>query len=256
MPWDPRRMGFFEHLDEFRRRFSVVLAVVFLGAIVAYFFSDEVIAFLVAPLELTQKLKFFSPMEAFTLHFKVGVFASIVATSPVWLYELLAFVTPALKPRERRWFFPGLVALVFFFILGNVFCYLFFLKAGFGWMMDQAGRTMEALPRASDYVNFVTYFLLGFGLAFETPVIVFVLVKLGVIEADALFRQWRWALITIMLVASIATPDWSPVTMLLLAGSMLVLYFGAALVAKLTTRRRRDEDPDEPDMGDAELADT
>lgn len=243
MPWDPKRMGFLDHLDEFRRRLSIALAVILVGSLVAYFFSAEVMAFLLAPIgkSIGQtigegfKLNVLSPMEAFALRFKIGVFVSVVVTSPVWLYQFLAFITPAIKPGERRWFFPGLVALVAFFALGNVFCYMYVLGPGFQWMINQAGEIMTVFPKATEYVNFAIYFLLGFGLAFETPVVVFVLVKLRVIEPDALFRQWRWAVVIILVVASIATPDWSPVTMGALALAMLALYFGAAVLARWTT---------------------
>lgn len=243
-PWDPKRMGFFEHLDEFRRRLSIALAAILVGALVAYFFSEEVMIFLLSPIGKALgetvgggfKLNVLSPMEAFALRFKVGVYTSLVVMSPVWLYEFLAFVTPAFRPKERRWFYPGLAALIIFFVAGNVFCYMYVLGPGFKWMIAQAGQVMTVFPKATEYVNFTLYFLLGFGLAFETPVVVFVLVKLRVIPPEALFKHWRWAVVIILLVASIATPDWSPVTMGALAVAMLVLYFGAALLARWTTR--------------------
>jgi sec-independent protein translocase protein TatC len=230
--FDARRMSFFGHIDEFRRRLAVVLAAVLLGSLIAYPFGLDIIKFLIRPLGLHAHLTAFTPLEAFWQRFKVGMFAGVIATAPIWIYELLAFISPALKPKERKWFFPGLAALVVFFFAGVVFCYLIILQPGFQWLAEQGGGVIQLLPRVSDYLSFVLYFLLGFGLAFETPIVVLVLVKLGIIKADVLFREWRWAVVIIMVVAAIATPDWSPITMGALSIAMLILYFGAAFVAR------------------------
>lgn len=239
MAANERRMGFFDHVAEFRSRAIVVIGVVLAASLVAYPFTLDLIRILVAPLGLqgaaaagVKSLAVFSPMEAFLLRFKVGVWAALLVTSPLWLYEVLAFITPALKTKEKKWFFPGLAAIVLFFLLGVVFCYRFILASSFGWMLQQGGGVLFNVPNAQFYVKFVTMFLVAFGLAFETPVVVIVLVKLGVVGKDALFKQWRWAVIIIMFVATFATPDWSPVTMIALAAAMLVLYLAAALVAR------------------------
>jgi sec-independent protein translocase protein TatC len=232
MPFDARRMSFFAHLGELRRRLGISLAVVTVGSLIAYFFTPDIIHFVTAPVGLPGNLTVFNPLEAFMVRFKIGAIAAIIVTAPIWLYQFLAFVAPALKPTERRWFLPGLVAIVFFFFLGVTFCYSMILKISFAWLTSQGAGLFTLVPNARQWIDIVLYFLLGFGLAFETPVVILVLVKLKVLKAEALFREWRWAVVIISTIAAFATPDWSPFTMGALAIAMLILYFGAAFVAK------------------------
>jgi sec-independent protein translocase protein TatC len=119
-----------------------------------------------------------------------------------------------------------------------VFCWLWVLEPGFGWLLAQGGDTVTMLPKASEFFRGVTLFLLGFGLGFQTPVIVFGLIVLGIVPYEKLRENWRTAYVVIMVVASVATPDWSWVTMLSLFGAMIALYEGSLFVARIALRRR------------------
>lgn len=245
MPISPKRMPFFAHLDELRRRLAWIVAVVFGSAIALYYWGWDIYTFLMRPViehlgdtPLPDPFIATNPFELFAMRFMVALFAAAVATSPVWMYHVMAFFLPALKPKERKWFVPVLAAMVVFFIMGVVFCWLYVLGPGFGWLLAQGGDTVTMLPRASEFFRGVTLFLLGFGLGFQTPVVVFGLIVMEIVPYEKLRQNWRTAYVVIMVIASVATPDWSWVTMLSLFGAMLALYELSLLFAKIVMRKR------------------
>jgi sec-independent protein translocase protein TatC len=245
MPIGPKRMPFFSHLDELRRRLAWIVLVVGGGGIALYYWGWDIYEFLMRPVvaglgdvPLPDPFMATSPFELFAMRFKVALFAAAVATAPFWIYHVMAFFLPALKPKERKWFIPVLLSMIVFFVMGVVFCWLWVLEPGFGWLLAQCGDTVTMLPKASEFFRGVTLFLLGFGLGFQTPVIVFGLIVLGIVPYEKLRENWRTAYVVIMVVASVATPDWSWVTMLSLFGAMLALYEGSLFVARIALRRR------------------
>jgi sec-independent protein translocase protein TatC len=241
MPITPKRMPFLEHLDEFRKRLSIIVVVLFGGAIAVYPWALEVYEFIMDPVFASTadvRSVAMAPFELFTIRFVMGLFAAAIVTSPITIYEVMAFFLPALKPKERKWFVPVFISMVVFFVGGVVFCYLFVLEPGFEWLLAQGGETIDMLPRASDFFRGVVLFLLGFGLGFQTPVVVFGLVLMDIVPYEKMRENWRVAYVVIMVVASVATPDWSWVTMLSLFGAMLILYEGALLAARVLLRKR------------------
>jgi sec-independent protein translocase protein TatC len=238
-------MPFFAHLDELRRRLAWIVLVVGGGGVALYHWGWDIYVFLMRPIMGSLGDQPFldpfiatSPFELFAMRFKVALFAAVIITSPIWIYHVMAFFMPALKPKERKWFVPVLSAMVVFFVMGVVFCWLFVLEPGFGWLLAQGGETVSMLPKASEFFRGVTLFLLGFGLGFQTPVIVFGLIVLEIVPYSKLRENWRTAYVIIMVIASVATPDWSWVTMLSLFGAMLVLYEGSLFVARLALNKR------------------
>lgn len=238
-------MAFFDHLDEFRRRLAWIIAVVGVGSVGLYHWGWVIFGWLMGPVREHMGDQPFedlftatSPFELFAMRFKVAFFAAAVILSPIWIYHVMAFFIPALKPKERKWFVPVLIAMITFFIGGVAFCWLLVLGPGFGWLLAQGGDTVVMLPKASEFFRGVTLFLLGFGLGFQTPVIVFGLIVLGIVPYHKMRENWRIAYVVIMVVASVATPDWSWVTMLSLFGAMLALYEGSLLFARIVMRKR------------------
>ena len=143
------------------------------------------------------------------------------------LWQILAFFLPALKPSERKWFVPTFAAAVSLFIFGTIFCYLIILDPAFQWLTDQAAGLGEVVPRASTYIDMIIKFELGFGFAFELPLIVFYLVIFDIVPYKKLRGSWRTVYVVLMVVSAMATPDASPITMLLMFAALLVLYEAA-----------------------------
>ena len=238
-------MPFLQHIGELRKRLVIVVFFIFGGAIALYNWGWDIYEILMRPVmpyltseAITDPFIATNPFELFAMRFKVALFAAAVVTSPIWIYQVMAFFMPALKRKERRWFVPIFLAMVFFFVMGVVFCYVYVLGPGFGWLLAQGGETVEMLPKASEFFRGVTLFLLGFGLGFQTPIVVFWLVLLDIVPYAKMRENWRIAYVVIMVIASVATPDWSWVTMLSLFSAMLALYEGALLTARIVLRKR------------------
>lgn len=251
MPIGPKRMPFFEHLAELRWRLAIIAGVLIGLTLVLYFFTPQIFSLLVAPVAFMfkdSKAITLSPLEPMTLRFKLALWSSVVIGSPIIIWQILAFFLPALKPNERRWFVPTFAAAVALFALGVVFCYEIVLHASMLWLVQQAGGMFTFLPKGADVLTVVTFFLVGFGVAFETPIVVFYLVYFGVIPYAKLRANWRVVYVVIATLAAMITPDWSPVSMGALALAMVALYeisMGAVrvvLARKISRQLAADED--------------
>lgn len=226
-----RHLTFFEHLEELRQRLIVVIIAVLATAAVSYFFSFQILTLLKAPAGKID-LHYTSILEPFMARFKVSVFAGVLVSSPIIFYEILAFLSPALRKKEKKFLFPAVAMIVFFFAAGVTVGYVLIVPVSIKWLLGQAGTALLPVLTVSDYIKFITLFLLAFGVGFETPVIIMVLVKLKIVPYKTLRENWRFAYIVCLVVAAIATPDWSLPPMLILGGCMIVLFEIAMLVAR------------------------
>ena len=232
------RMTYLQHLEELRRRIIVSAIALGVAFAVAWIFAWDILAILKAPAG-TITLNYMTPMEPFLVRFKLALFGAVVLAIPVVLFEILSFASPALKAKERRYTVGVMVMIVAFFAVGVIFGYRVIMPPGLRWLFGVAGTQMKPVLSASQYVTFMGWFMIGLGVSFETPVFIWMLVALGVVTPEQLTKQWRWAIIIILIVASVITPDWSPVTMTLVAIPMGILYIVSIALAKLTTRKRR-----------------
>ncbi len=234
-------MPFTGHLAELRRR--IIVSVVALGifAIGGYFFATPIYHFLTAPLRpilidepaVTLKL-----LEAMGIRFKLGMWGGLVVASPILTWQAMAFFLPALKPKERAWFLWTFAAAVVLFFTGAAFCYVYMLEPSAAWLAGQNGDIFRYMPTGADLVTVAMYFILGFGIAFQVPIIVFYLVYFRVIPYDALRRNWRVVWVVAATIAAMITPDWSPVTMGALAAAMIALFEGTMLLLRILLAKR------------------
>ncbi len=243
MPVGPQRLPFFEHLRELRSRIIAVGVTLFVGATVLYLdpFYTEILKFVLAPIkELIPggKLTVFGPFETFTFRFKVSLFAAIVICSPVIIWHILRFFVPALKPKERKWALPTFFAAVALFLLGAGFAYGVIMKPAFTFMFGQGGELINQVPAADKFLTGIGLLLVGFGMAFEIPIVVFYSIGFGLIPYAKVRENWRFVYTALAVVAAVATPDWSPVTMGLLGGSLVVLYEGSLILARFIFSKR------------------
>ncbi|MDZ4179535.1 MAG: twin-arginine translocase subunit TatC [Coriobacteriia bacterium] len=241
MPVSPKRMPFMSHMGELRKRLTVIVAVVGILTLVGYIYSDHIYLLLVGPMRPVigdQGSYVFDILEAMSNRFRLGMFGAVVAGSPVILYEVMAFFLPALKPKERRWFMWTFVAAAVLFLSGVAFCYFLILEPSTLWLVEQSGETFELLLRAQSAMTFAMWFLGGFGLAFEVPVIVFYLVYFNVIPYATLRKNWRVVWVVIVIVASMITPDWNPWSMAALSGAMIALFEASMLLVRVMLARK------------------
>lgn len=247
MPIGPARMPLFDHLGELRMRLVRIVACLAIAVIVFYMATPTMGQFLLLPIAEflptdpatgMASLQAIDPFEAFAVRFEISLFAGLIATSPVILWQLLAFFLPALKPKERRWFIPTFIAAVILFIVGVVFCYAVILNAAFQWLTDQADGLGYVAPRMSSYVDIIIKFEVAFGFAFELPLVIFYLVIFDAVPYKKLRESWRVIYIVLMILCAVVTPDASPITMLLMFAAMVALYELSLLIARIVLARR------------------
>jgi len=253
-----KRMSLWGHLSELRRRLTIIAISVFIGAVIFYFLAPPIVLLLLAPaapyiipdyatleltfsetLELLSNYTFILGMlEAFTLRFFVGFVAAIFVTSPIWLWQILGFFVPALKPNERKWFIPTFAAAVILFLAGAVFCYFFILDPALAFLIGQAEDFAVIFPETANYIDTTLLFLLAFGAAFELPLVIFFLVVFNIVPYKKLRKSWRIVYIVLLVLSAFITPDASPVTMILMFCALAVLYEMSLFIARIVMRKR------------------
>jgi len=234
-------MPFLGHVNELRKRLTIVIAVLSVLTVVGYFFSDEVFNLLVGPMRDLigeQGSYAFDVLEPMANRFRLGIFGAVIVGSPIVIYEAFAFFLPALKPRERKWFLWTFFFAVVLFLAGVAFCYFFILEPSAVWLVEQSGETFQLLLRAQSAMTFAMWFLAGFGIAFEVPVVVFYLVYFQVVPYDKLRKNWRVVWVVIIIIASMITPDWNPWSMAALSGAMIALFEGSMAFVRILLAKK------------------
>jgi sec-independent protein translocase protein TatC len=254
-----------DHLREFRNRLAISVVAVVVGFIVAWAFYNQILDLLNKPIKdvahelWVQKHIRVKPVlngvaSSFLLQTKISLVAGIVAASPVWLYELWAFILPGLHRNERRWtvLFVGVAGPLF---MAGVTLGYYVLPKGLSVLIGFTPSAVTNLVELNDYLSFVIRVLLVFGIAFEIPLFVVMLNLAGVVRARQLARYRGWIVFLTFVFAAVATPSTDPITMLLLAIPMMVLFLISELIARVIDRRRgRDRDPDYADFDDDETS--
>lgn len=254
MPIGPARMPLFDHLGELRMRLVRIIACLAIAVVIFYMAAPTIAQFLLEPIRefLPENTILLGAFDPFAVRFIVALWTSVVACMPVILWQILAFFLPALKPSERKWFIPTFAAAVALFIFGAVFCYLIILNPAFQWLTDQAQGLGEIMPETKQYIDTIIKFELGFGFAFELPLIVFYLVIFGIVPYKKLRESWRVVYVALMVISAVATPDASPVTMLLMFAAMIGLYEGSLLISRVVLRKRIKKQTEELEAEEAE----
>jgi sec-independent protein translocase protein TatC len=233
-------MGFLEHLDELRRRLLYSLAAIALAFALALTRARDILEFLLRPVRPflgDQKPVFLDLTEPFVLYMKVGFLASLFLSAPFVLYQLWAFISPGLYPRERRMAVPFVLFATVFFVLGGAFGYYIGFPAAARFLLSIAGE-FEPNLRISSLFTFESRILLGMGLVFELPTIIYFLARLGLVTPRFLWRRFNYAILIIFIVAAVVTPTPDVVTQCLFAAPMIALYLIGILVAHVFGRPR------------------
>lgn len=257
------RMPLMDHLRELRNRVVKIALVILAGSVVGLVFYNQIWSFLQRPFcdavgghcgTYGHSLMFIGVMDGFYLRIKVGIITGVILTSPVWLYQLWAFVAPGLYSREKRWTFTFLGSAVPLFGLGCFFAYLA-MDRGLHFFISMIPHGDIAQFTADSYLGYWIAMIIGFGLCFEVPLFLVMLNLTRVITHER-FKKWRRIIIFLVFVfAGIASPSPDPITMLLLGGVVVVLVEAAEVLMFLNDRRYARNHPDlYADLADNELA--
>jgi sec-independent protein translocase protein TatC len=236
---DDSKAPLLDHLIELRRRLLWCVATLLGGFFVCLYFAKPIFAVLVQPLLAAGqgKLIYTDIFEAFFVEVKVAFFAALMISFPVLATQIWRFVAPGLYAKEKKAFLPFLLMTPFFFVAGSSFAYFvampWALKFLLGFEGNVGGVEQEALPAIGNYLNFVTRFLFGFGVAFLTPVLLMVLERAGIVTREQLAQSRRYAIVVAAAVSAVLTPP-DVVSMLLLLVPLYALYEFAILAIRLT----------------------
>ena len=239
-----KRMSIGAHLIELRKRLFISAASIIVGAALGWWLTDVAVWDAIqAPVDAVAKAQgsssaiiFPTISSAFDLRLQVAFTLGIVISSPVWLYQIFAFLVPGLNSKERKFtfgFFASAIPLFFagcaagWFVLPNI------VKLMTSFVPDGG----ESLLTAKEYIDFVLKLVVAIGIAFVVPVFIVLLNFAGVISAESIIKSWRVAILVIVLFTAIATPSADIISMFMLAVPMIALYFGAWGVAHLHDRR-------------------
>ena len=234
---------FLEHLEDFRKMLIKIALALAVTMTLCFMFRSELAGLIQRPLievdpARASNLQSLGVADSFTISLELSLYGGIILAFPLILLFLAEFVLPALNAAEKRILYP--VALVGFglFLSGVAFCYFVVLPQTLEFFFKDA-QSMHWQPTwtVREYYSFTTQFVIGFGLAFELPLVVLVLVKLGIVDYELLKRTRAYAVVVIFFIAAIITPTTDMVTLLLMGGPMYVLYEICILISWFMGRR-------------------
>lgn len=227
MPIGPARMPLLDHLGELRRRLTIVVVTVIVATVVMYFAAPTVIDVLTDPIKpFVENEQFYitTSLGGFSTRFGIAVKVALVMSVPMIVWQILGFFLPALKPKERRWVVPTVLIATGLFFVGAIFCFFFIVPPAFEWLISESNAIATALPQLDDYINTEILLMIGFGVAFELPLIVFYLAIFHIVPYATFRGAWRYIYVVMLVVSACVTPDASPVTLMFMYAAMLSLY--------------------------------
>jgi len=237
---DLPRMGFFDHLEELRRRIFVCLIAVFALFFVAWAWAPEIFEFLAAPVRKVlppgQNLSYTTLTEPFLMYFRVALLAAVIAASPIILWQVWLFIAPALYRKEKKYVLPFITAGVFFFLSGCAFGYYEAFPVVVRFLVG-VGKNFNAVITINEYLSTATKIIMGLGLCFEMPILIFFLARMGLVSERFLLSKFKYAVLVIFIIAAIITPTPDIATQCVFALPMIALYLLGIAIAWVFRKR-------------------
>jgi sec-independent protein translocase protein TatC len=218
-------MSLMEHLDELRRR--IVHSAIYLGLsfLAVWSFHNRFVDFIQAPLNhIGKSLVFTHPMDALNLDLQVSLVGGAILSSPFVLYQVWLFIAPGLYQKERRFVIPFMLATVALFLGGAAFGYYYVLPGALKILIVDFGHNFTPMVTIEEYSSFFLSIILGLGISFEMPILIFFLAMFGIVSPRFLWKNIRYAILAVFLVAAFICPSPDPWTMCIYAVPMLSLY--------------------------------
>jgi sec-independent protein translocase protein TatC len=241
------RMSFFEHLVELRKRIIHSLLAILIGMCVGLLLAKRFIDFIIVPMRealrasgLEDRLYYTSPQGYISLIINLGLYLGIAIAMPVVLYEIWQFVAPGLYKRERRAVAGFIFSSMLLFLCGIAFGYFIMLPQVLRFLISFATTgPIKPLISINEYFDLILVVLLGLGVIFELPVLIFILSMFGIVTPQFLIKNFRYALLAITIVAAVVTPTPDANTMLIFMAPMVLLYFIGVFISYLVFRKRK-----------------
>lgn len=218
-------MSLMEHLEELRKRIVRSAIYLALGFFAVWAFHNRFVDFIQAPLRnIGKSLVFTHPMDALNLDLQVSLVGGAIVASPFILYQVWLFIAPGLYQKERRFVVPFMLATVGLFLGGAAFGYYWVLPGALKILIVDFGHNFTPMVTIEEYTSFFLSVILGLGISFEMPILIFFLALFGIVSPRFLWKNIRYAILAVFLVAAIITPSPDPWTMCIYAIPMLALY--------------------------------
>jgi sec-independent protein translocase protein TatC len=222
-----RPMTLLEHLLELRTRLIWCALALIIGVVVSSIFTNQLMHFLLDPAKEQApqlELIFTAPMENVATYFKVALLGGLILAMPMFIYQSLMFVLPALTPQEKKWVIPLVVGILLSFLAGVAFSFYIILPPSANVLFNFNSDIAEPAIRVGSYFDFVSRLLFWVGVTFEMPIFILALARFGMITGRQLLGWWRFAIVGAFVLSAIITPTIDPVTQTLVAGPIIVLW--------------------------------
>lgn len=232
-----------EHLGELRKTILIVVAAVFIAAMICFSFNEFLLQIVTYPVRsIGQNLIVTGVTEAFFVKLQISFLAGFILAFPIVSWAVWRFIKPALFVHERKYIYILFPTTILLFAGGVVFAYFVVLPLVLNFFVYIAGATLETMFTVDQYVTFVMSFVLPFGITFELPVITYFLAKLGIIKREMLTKNRKYALLIIVILGGVLSPGPDPVSQVLMAGPVYLLYEVSILVTKFTKPRDKNDE--------------
>jgi sec-independent protein translocase protein TatC len=233
-------MSLMEHLTELRKRLIHSTVYLLIGFCVAYAFHVRLYGIIQKPLnDLHIALNYTHPTDPLNLYLKTALYGGIILASPFILYQLWLFIAPGMYANEKRYVVPFMSATIVLFLSGAWFGYHWVFPGALKVLIGGFGKNFNPVLTIEDYTNFFLAVILGLGVTFELPILIFFLALFGIVDAKFLVQHIRYAILAIFIIAAIICPTPDPIGMCLFASPMLVLYLIGVGIAFLVHPARR-----------------
>lgn len=236
-------MPIMEHLVEVRNRLFKSAAAVIVTTLLAFIFYNQIFDFLRAPAPEDLILQTVTVMEPLSIFFKVCLTAGIVVAMPFLVYQLFAFVSPALTGKEKSYIYKILPAVTVMFLAGVAFAYYIALPRAMGFFATFGSAWVSIEPTISSYINIVTRLLIGVGIMFETPIIIMFLARMGLVTPTWLAARRKMGIVVAFVIAALITPTFDPVNQTIIALPLIILLELSIWLAKLSYKKKPEPTP-------------
>lgn len=243
-------MSFLDHLEELRKRIIYSLIAAAGGFFVCWGYAQRIFAVMQVPVMealqrngKTPQLVFLNPTDPFNLYLKIAFMTGLFVASPIVLYQLWMFISPGLYRHEKRYVLPFMFSTVGLFLAGGFFGYKVVFPAALTFLIDY-GKQFQPMITISEYIDLFLTIIVGLGIVFELPILVFFLALMGIVTAGWMWRNLRYSILVIFIIAAIVTPTTDILNMCIFAAPMVALYvlsIGIAYVVHPKQRRARRE---------------
>jgi sec-independent protein translocase protein TatC len=238
-------MSLLEHLEELRRRIIFSALSIFGCFCIAYWYHEQIYDFMQRPImfalknhHLDTQLVYTNPTDGFNMYLKMGLIGGIFLASPLVLYQVWLFISPGLYKHEKRYVIPFMISTVGLFLAGGAFAYKMAFPAALDFLIGYSAQ-FKPMITISEYTDLFLTLIIGMGIIFELPILVFFLALLGIVTAGWLWRNLRYSILVIFTIAAIVTPTTDILNMCIFAAPMVALYIVSIGVAYLVHPARR-----------------